>query len=59
MVRLDRHISKEKLADLIREETDPRIKERSNSIQHLYEFAVRIMCVSFFDEFEMRTQMGR
>ena len=36
MVEVERHISKEELANLIREETDPRIKDRLNFIQHLY-----------------------
>jgi transposase len=36
MVEVERHISKDELAKLIREETDSRINDRLNFIQHLY-----------------------
>jgi transposase len=37
MVEVEKHLSREELAVLIREETDPRIKDRLNFIQHLYD----------------------
>lgn len=36
MVELEKHISKDELAELIREETDSRVNDRLSFIQHLY-----------------------